>query len=138
MLYLSGKLRKLDLISVCLIIAAFVLSVTLIKSFYSDQIRQLKSETFMYKETLDRLKTKISLPRYPFATNYERKDYHDHEFIEMEALRDGPGEQGKSFQLMNYLEEESNKEVFRRFGFFVGASDEISVNRSLPDIRLPR
>lgn len=138
MLYLSGKVRKFDLISVCLIVAAVVISITLVRGFYGDKLRQLKSETYMYKEALDRLKTKISLPRYPFATNYERKDYHDHEFIQYEASREGPGEQGEKYQLLNYLEDESNREIFKRFGFYVAASDEISVNRSIPDHRLPR
>lgn len=138
MLYLSGRVRKLDLITVCMIIASIVVSITLIRSYYGDQIRQLKSESYMYKETLDRLKVKIALPRYPFATNYERKDYHDYEFMKLEALREGPGEQGKKYQLVDYLESETNKELFRRFGFYVAASDEISFNRSIPDLRLPR
>lgn len=92
----------------------------------------------MYREALERLKVKISLPRYPFATNYERKDYHDYPFMESESLREGPGEQGKKHEVKGYLDSESNQKLFQKFGFFLAASDEISVNRSLPDIRLKR
>lgn len=138
MLYISGKMKKLDVISVILIVVSIIISIAFIRSFYEGQISHLKSENYMYKETLDRLKMKISQPRYPFVTNYARKDYHDYEFMRMEALREGPGEQGEQHVLTDYLSIERNKELFKEFGFFATASDEISVNRSLPDVRLPR
>ena len=138
MLYLSGKVKKLDLISLCLVVGFIIICITLIKSYYDSEIKSLKSETELYKQTLDRLKYKIAMPRYPFATNYERKDYHDYEFMKMEALRDGHGEQGRKVILVDKDEIRRNVETSKKFGFFVDVSDKISVNRSLPDIRLSR
>lgn len=138
MLYISGKVRKLDLISVTLIVGSIVLIITLIKSYYEDQLRLYKSESVLYKEALGRLKVKIATPRYSFATNYERKDYHDYKFMEIESMREGPGEQGAKYFLSDYSDIELNKNLMERFGFAAVVSDRISVNRSLPDVRLKR
>lgn len=138
MLYLSGKIKKLDLISLILVVGSVIVCITLVKSYYEDSIRQFKSETELYKESLDRLKHKISLPRYPFATRYERKDYHDKEFMELEASRDGPGENGKKVVITDDADLAKNRELLKTYGFFAGLSDQISVNRSVPDVRLPQ
>ena len=138
MLYISGKLKKLELISITFILIAIIISFSLIKSYYEDQITRFRSEATLYKEALDRLIIKISVPRYPFATNYERKDYHDYDFIKMEAKREGPGEQGQRYLLIDKFDIERNNELLKAYGISTIASDHISVNRSLPDVRLPR
>lgn len=138
MLYISGKVKKLDLISIILIVSSIILSITIIRSYYEEQIRLHKSEAVLYKEALARLKVKIATPRYNFATNYERKDYHDFKFMEMESMRDGPGEQGAKYILSDNNDIELNEKLMERFGFSAVASDHISVNRSLPDVRLKR
>lgn len=138
MLYISGKVKKLDLISAVLVIGSIIFSFMLIRSYYDEQIRHLKSESVLYKEALDRLKAKISVPRYPFATVYDRKDYHDYEFMQLEASREGPGEHGVKVELSDLSDVERNKEGNEKFGFYAATSDRISVNRSLPDVRLER
>lgn len=138
MLYISGKIRKLDLISVVLIVLAAIISLSMIKNYYSDQITRYRTEAVLYKEALDRLKVKISVPRYPFATNYEKKDYHDYEFIQMEATQEGPGEQGRKYELSEPDDVERNNELKKNLGFSAVVSDHISVNRSLSDVRLHR
>lgn len=138
MLYLSGKIKKLDLISLVLIVGAVIVCITLVKNYYEGSIRQYKSETELYKQSLDRLKHKISMPRYPFATSYQRKDYHNREFMKMEAAREGPGEKGAKIVITDEEELAKNREHLKTFGFFAGLSDVISVNRSVPDIRLPQ
>jgi hypothetical protein len=138
MLYLSGKIKKFEVISAVLVASSLFLCVLFIRSFYEDQLRQYKLEAAILKETLDRLKVKISTPRYPFATSYERKDYQNHELIQMELKREGPGEQGKEYVLTDYQDIERNKKIVEKFGFYGVASDHISVNRSLPDFRLPK
>lgn len=138
MLYLSGKIKKLDLISTILVVGAVLFSFILIRSYYEDQIQYLKRESVLYQLSLNNLKKKVSMPRYPFATNYERKDYHDYEFMELEARKQGPGEQGEPYLLTDSDDIERNKELHKQFGFYGIASDHISVNRSLPDVRLPR
>lgn len=138
MLYISGKIKKLEVISVALVIGSILLCISFIRSYYEGQMRHLKMESAIYKETLDRLKVKISMPRYPFATNYERKDYHDYKFMEVESMREGPGEQGQPHALTEFRDIERNKELVKKFGFYCITSDQISVNRSLPDFRLPQ
>lgn len=137
MLYLSGKIKKFEVFSVVLVASSLFFCVVFIRSFYEDQLRQYKLEATILKETLDRLKVKFSTPRYPFATNYERKDYHNHDLIRMDAMRSGPGEQGEPYILTNQRDIEKNKEILSSFGFSGVASDHISVNRSLPDLRFP-
>ncbi|XP_070502431.1 N-acetylgalactosaminyltransferase 4-like [Chironomus tepperi] len=103
---------------------------------YSDtQISTLKTEVLLYREAYGSLRKKIAKPRYPFATQYDKVDYHDYEFMEYEASRTGPGEQGKAYVLKDESYIEKNEEIFQKFGFYGIASDHISVNRSLPDIR---
>lgn len=138
MFYLSGKIKKLDLISVILVIASVLFSAMLIKSYYEGQIRQYMSESFLYKEALEKLQKKVSMPRYTFATSYERKDYHDYVFMEYEAKREGPGEGGRKYVLTEPTDILRNQELEKIFGFSAVASDHISVNRSLPDVRLSR
>lgn len=78
------------------------------------------------------------LMNYPMAQNYDRKDWHDWEFIKYEAHRIGPGEQGKPFVLTDPEDIKRNEKLFETEGNFVVASDKISVNRSVPDTRLPQ
>jgi hypothetical protein len=138
MLYISGKVKKLDLISIILIVSFIVISISLIKNYYEGEVAQYRFETVQYKDAFVRLKKQVAMPRYPFATNYDRKDYHDYEFIEAESLREGPGEQGSRVELTSQEDRAKNRENFQKFGYFTATSDAISVNRSLPDVRLPR
>ena len=135
LIYLSGKIKKLDFISVALILSALFVSLTLIRSYFDTQISTLKTEVLLYSDAYGSLKKKIAKPRYPFATQYDKLDYHNYEFMEYEASRIGPGEQGKAYVLKDESDIEKNKEIFQNFGFYGIASDHISVNRSLPDIR---
>jgi hypothetical protein len=137
LLYLSGRVKKLDFISITLILSAVFVSVVLIRTFSDSQISTLKTEVLLYSDALKNLRTKISKPRYQFATQYDRIDYHDYEFINAEANRKGYGEQGKPHFLVELDEIEANSRVFEEFGFAGIVSDQISVNRSLPDVRLP-
>lgn len=75
---------------------------------------------------------------YPFATNYERKDWHDWKFIEYEKSREGSGEQGKPFHLSDPKEIAENERLYQIEGLYPIASDKISVNRSVPDTRHPK
>jgi polypeptide N-acetylgalactosaminyltransferase len=75
--------------------------------------------------------------KYPVATNYERKDWHDWKFIENEKLRVGPGENGTAFHLSDPEDIALNYKLFAIEGLYAIISDKISVNRSVPDTRLP-
>jgi hypothetical protein len=136
-LYLSGKVKKLDLISIILIIASLIVCVLFIRSHFDDQITNLKREAFLYRDALSGVLKRSGRPRYTFATQYEKIDYHNYKFMKEEAAREGPGEQGEPFYLTDSRDVERNLELLKKFGFSVVVSDTISVNRSLPDVRLP-
>ena len=63
-------------------------------------------------------------------------DWHNWTHIQLERERVGPGEQGKA---LNIPKEESDQhqDLFRSNGFSGYASDLISVERAVPDIRHP-
>lgn len=73
------------------------------------------------------------------AKNYQKSDekisFEDKELIEYEEKRKGPGEQGKPFYLTDPEDLKTNNEWITKEGFSVIVSDQISVNRALPDYR---
>ncbi|KAK3782729.1 hypothetical protein RRG08_037728 [Elysia crispata] len=64
----------------------------------------------------------------------EKIDWHDYNAIAAEKIREGPGEQGTAY-LMTADEEKAKQELYRSNGFNALASDKISLERSLKDIR---
>ncbi|KAF0294753.1 N-acetylgalactosaminyltransferase 6 [Amphibalanus amphitrite] len=96
-----------------------------------------------------RLKDILRLQNSPFQENgywerftpeeirqMKRIDWHDQEQIKRDAERQGPGERGQSFALPPDLEAQKDK-LYKVNGFNALASDQISLNRSLSDIRHP-
>lgn len=67
----------------------------------------------------------------------KRIDWHNYDHIKAEKERAGPGEQGKSFKLTDAHDIELNNQLLRLNGYWARASDIISVNRSVADIRHP-
>lgn len=65
----------------------------------------------------------------------ERISYEDEKFIQYEARRRGPGEQGVPFNLTDPKEIEENEKWYKIEGFYVTVSEKISVDRALPDKR---
>jgi len=63
-------------------------------------------------------------------------DWHNWTQIKLESERVGPGEQGKPVQV-TADEEKQHSDLFRANGFSGWASDKISINRAIPDIRHP-
>jgi hypothetical protein len=72
---------------------------------------------------------------YPEVKNYELKDWHDYAFMEEEARRVGPGENGTAVVLTDPEEVKISEELKKIEGLNVYVSDKISVNRSIPDVR---
>ncbi|KAK1133054.1 hypothetical protein K0M31_014417 [Melipona bicolor] len=66
----------------------------------------------------------------------EKIDWHDYEKIEEEKKRSGTGEHGKPAFLSPSLDALKEK-LYQVNGFNAALSDEISMNRSIPDIRHP-
>ncbi|CAG5120822.1 unnamed protein product, partial [Candidula unifasciata] len=64
----------------------------------------------------------------------EKIDWHDYKSIEAEKQRQGPGEQGQAY-IMSADEESRKNELYRANGFNALASDGISLQRSVKDIR---
>ena len=67
----------------------------------------------------------------------EKISYEDQKFIEYEERRKGPGEHGEPYILTNAKEIEENDMWLKKEGFSVIVSDKISVDRVIPDIRVP-
>lgn len=79
-------------------------------------------------------------PRYSFFKqkhNVLRKkvDWHNYTLIDIEKRRKGPGEQGRAFKLTKPEDIKRNNELNSVNGYWAVASDIISVNRSVADIR---
>lgn len=64
-------------------------------------------------------------------------DWHNYSHIAYEKSRTGPGEQGIAFHLSDPEDIRRNNELNRVNGYYAVASDIISVNRSVKDIRHP-
>lgn len=91
----------------------------------------ISEEEFNYVEPYD------SFFRQKHNVLQKRKDWHDLEHIQKEKARRGPGEQGKAFKLTDPNDIEINNQLLRVNGYYARASDIISVNRSVADIRHP-
>nr|BAC37957.1 unnamed protein product [Mus musculus] len=69
---------------------------------------------------------------YSWTDGLRRKDWHDYESIQRDALRSGKGEHGKPYPL---TEEDRDDSAYRENGFNIFVSNNIALERSLPDIR---
>ncbi|XP_011358645.1 polypeptide N-acetylgalactosaminyltransferase-like 6 [Pteropus vampyrus] len=69
---------------------------------------------------------------YAWTDGLRRKDWHDYESIQKEAMRAGKGEHGKPYPL---TEEDHDDSAYRENGFNIFVSNNIALERSLPDIR---
>ncbi|XP_017076121.2 LOW QUALITY PROTEIN: N-acetylgalactosaminyltransferase 4 [Drosophila eugracilis] len=66
----------------------------------------------------------------------ERKDWHDYAAMEADRKRTGLGEHGEAGKIENPEEKHLETEIYEMNGFNGLLSDRISVNRSVPDVRL--
>jgi hypothetical protein len=64
----------------------------------------------------------------------EKIDWHDYEFINYEATRQGPGERS-GYKLTDENEIRRNEELFKVFGLSIVVSEKVSLTRSLEDPR---
>ncbi|XP_014430953.1 polypeptide N-acetylgalactosaminyltransferase-like 6 isoform X1 [Pelodiscus sinensis] len=71
---------------------------------------------------------------YTWTDGLKRKDWHNYESIQKDALRTGKGEHGKPYPL---TEEDRDDSAYRENGFNIFVSNNIALERSLPDIRHP-
>uniref|UniRef100_A0A4X2KPG7 Glycosyltransferase 2-like domain-containing protein n=1 Tax=Vombatus ursinus TaxID=29139 RepID=A0A4X2KPG7_VOMUR len=69
---------------------------------------------------------------YTWTDGLKRKDWHDYGSIQKDALRSGKGEHGKPYPL---TEEDHDDSAYRENGFNIFVSNNIALERSLPDIR---
>lgn len=68
------------------------------------------------------------------GSSNDKIDYHDYKFIAMEKARIGIGEQGEPAHLSGHNSQEE-RDLFDANGFNALLSDQISLNRSVKDIR---
>lgn len=77
----------------------------------------------------------IGIKEYPVATNYERWDWNNYDFMKYESEREGIGEQGEGHKLTDSEDIELDTKLEEVEGLHVIVSDQISVNRSVRDTR---
>ncbi|KAI7810822.1 putative polypeptide N-acetylgalactosaminyltransferase-like 6 [Triplophysa rosa] len=71
---------------------------------------------------------------YTWTDGLRRRDWHDNESARKDELRVGKGEHGKPYLL---AEDECDDSVYKENGFNIYVSNNIALDRSLPDIRHP-
>lgn len=135
-LFLRPSLRHFKLITF-LALFVFLLLYFVVIGGWQKNSETFRKVEFIFQENSSELAV-LHDKAYPVVTNYQRKDWHDWKFINYEKNREGPGENGKSFKLTDPEEIELNKKLFKTEGLYVVVSDKISVNRSVPDTRLPQ
>lgn len=89
----------------------------------ADEFHYVEPSDSFFKQKHNVLQTKV--------------DWHNYTLIDMENHRKGPGEQGKAFKLTDPDDIKRNNELNKVNGYWAVASDIISVNRSVADIRHP-
>lgn len=87
----------------------------------ADEFQYIEPSNSFFKQKHNVLRTKV--------------DWHNYTLIDIEKHRKGPGEQGRAFKLSNPADIKRNNELNRVNGYWAAASDIISVNRSVADIR---
>lgn len=114
----------------------FVIWFFVFKDAHENKISKLKrAMVFNREEALHEVSVPKRTSRYPVATNYDRKDWHDWDFIAYEKSRVGPGEQGEAVYFTDPEDIKENKRLYDIEGLNALVSDRISVNRSVPDTR---
>lgn len=111
---------------------SFIILYAIVTIFVKEKVHH---ETFDHFRKVHWDVSRIGIKIYPKAMNYERKDWHDYEFMKYEASRQGPGEQGKGVKLTDPKEIELDRQLERIEGIHVVVSDKIPANRSLQDTR---
>lgn len=89
----------------------------------ADEFHYVEPKNSFFKQKHNVLQTKV--------------DWHNYTLIDIEKHRKGPGEQGKAFKLSDPDDIKRNKELNKINGYWAVASDIISLNRSIADIRHP-
>lgn len=87
----------------------------------ADEFQYIEPSNSFFKQKHNALRTKV--------------DWHNYTLIDIEKHRKGPGEQGRAFKLSKPEDIKRNNELNRVNGYWAVASDIISVNRSVADIR---
>lgn len=88
-----------------------------------NEFHYVEPENSFFKQKHNVLQTKV--------------DWHNYTLINSEKKRKGPGEQGKAFKLTKKADILKNSKLNVVNGYSAVASDIISVNRSVADIRHP-
>ena len=126
-LILRPSLRTFKVITISALLSFILLYLLIIDDHYFLEVENLKNYVYNHKKFNHKL-----------SDNLDRKDWHDWQFIKLEKERKGPGENGQPFDLTDPADIELNDKLFKIEGLYVVVSDKISVNRSVPDTRLPQ
>lgn len=126
----TTKLKITAVLIVIIVTIIVTVNFEIINQFYQ-QNEVIQSQLVSYNNKLIQANQLI----YPVVTNYEKKNWHNYDFINYEAQRVGPGENGTAYFLTDLEDIERNNELFKDEGLYAVVSDKIALNRSIPDRR---
>ncbi|XP_035681271.1 polypeptide N-acetylgalactosaminyltransferase 10-like [Branchiostoma floridae] len=116
-------------------VGLFVLVVTQFVRYRQERVAASRRK---HRESMLHQEEKKLFPKHQkgleLAENLDRIDWHDHAVIKRDQQRTGPGEQGKPADL---TAEERGPHAYEECGFNIKASNKISLDRAIPDIRHP-
>lgn len=120
----TTKLKITAVLVVMLLTMIVTINFEIINRFYQ-QNEVIQSQLISFNNKLVQSNQLI----YPVVTNYEKKNWHDYDFINYEAQRVGPGENGTAYFLTDLDDITRNNELFVDEGLYAVVSDKISLNR---------
>lgn len=116
---------KLTAASIAILLTVIVtVNFEIIHKFYQ-QNEAIQSQIVSYNNKLIQVNEII----YPLVTNYEKKNWHNYDFMDYEAQRVGPGENGTPYFLTDTEDIAKNDELFKDEGLYAVVSDKIALNR---------
>lgn len=137
MLMKTPRSKSFSILIYLVILSVFIYMIINIQWYKNELLNRTVyvSDDYMF---VSKVSNEINFQKYPVLQNYERKDWHDYQFMAYELEREGPGEQGKPYTLTDPDDIQRNEELFKIEGLFAVVSDLISVNRSVPDTRIEK
>ncbi|CAO1427450.1 unnamed protein product [Diamesa serratosioi] len=126
----ATKLKLTAALIFALVTTIFMINFKIINKFYQ-QNEVIQRQIVSFNNKLVQANKNI----YPVVTDYEKKDWHNYDFMNFEAKRVGPGENGTPYYLTDIEDINRNNEIFLEEGLYAVVSDKIALDRSLPDKR---
>lgn len=128
------QLKNITLSSVAESIIALVLTIVVLQSIFEKDSSKGSKVTSNIRRPMPRPQKHRHVP---IMRILEKIDWHDKNLIRKEQNRTGNGELGAPANLTSHRAPEDVEKIWKTHGFNAILSDDISLERSLPDVRHP-